>query len=341
MKTKIIYISGSEIFDMADIRAAFDTVRTALSLGKDTVLFGVPVDTDDAFTPENIPVTTNVKITENIPEPVIDEPVHPIKSDNISDVSASDDDNSIKTETKKTTVNSRKSPRQSRSKVVPIKPVVSEQMDDTETEQIADEKPAIPILSVLGAKTDSESVDVLPTNVPEPERMETQDIDISPINVTPVDVPDVKNEPIETPETQQVSIGDMLSNDDMPVAEHEKTLEELLESMTPLGEDEKMPPQSIEPIDDVSDVKPLENPDDNTDVTLELLAAEFAENADKIVPTTKPQARGKIGKLKNILPFKKAKRDDSGIMGDLFGWAGVANDEDFTIPGFFANATKK
>jgi hypothetical protein len=28
-------------------------------------------------------------------------------------------------------------------------------------------------------------------------------------------------------------------------------------------------------------------------------------------------------------------------MGDLFGWAGVANDEDFTIPGFFANASSK
>ncbi len=44
MKTKIIYISGNEIFDMADIRAAFDEVRTALNLGGDTVLFGVPVE---------------------------------------------------------------------------------------------------------------------------------------------------------------------------------------------------------------------------------------------------------------------------------------------------------
>ena len=69
------------------------------------------------------------------------------------------------------------------------------------------------------------------------------------------------------------------------------------------------------------------------------LASEFAESADKIVATSKPENHGKIGKLKNILPFKKAKRDDSGLMGDLFGWAGIAaNDEDFSIPGFF---TKK
>ena len=36
------------------------------------------------------------------------------------------------------------------------------------------------------------------------------------------------------------------------------------------------------------------------------------------------------------------KREDPGIMGDLFGWAGIAaNDEEFTIPGFFTNAAAK
>ena len=36
------------------------------------------------------------------------------------------------------------------------------------------------------------------------------------------------------------------------------------------------------------------------------------------------------------------KRVDTGLMGDLFGWAGIAaNDEDFTIPGFFTNAAAK
>ena len=49
MKTKIIYISGNELFDIADIRAAFEEVRAALSLDNDTILFGVPVDKEDAL----------------------------------------------------------------------------------------------------------------------------------------------------------------------------------------------------------------------------------------------------------------------------------------------------
>lgn len=49
MKTKIIYISGNEVFNMADIRAAFEEVRNTLGLGTDTIMFGVPVDNDDAF----------------------------------------------------------------------------------------------------------------------------------------------------------------------------------------------------------------------------------------------------------------------------------------------------
>ena len=48
MKTKIIYISGGEIFNMSDVRNAFETVRHELGLGMDTVLFGVPVDAEDA-----------------------------------------------------------------------------------------------------------------------------------------------------------------------------------------------------------------------------------------------------------------------------------------------------
>ena len=81
---------------------------------------------------------------------------------------------------------------------------------------------------------------------------------------------------------------------------------------------------------------------DASDATLEQLAAEFAENQDKIPSPQKADTHSKIGKLKNILPFKKAKRDDSGIMGDLFGWAGIAaNDDDFSIPGFFTNAASK
>ena len=48
MKTKIVYISGNELFNISDIRAAFEEVRTALGLDSETVLFGVPVDNEDA-----------------------------------------------------------------------------------------------------------------------------------------------------------------------------------------------------------------------------------------------------------------------------------------------------
>ena len=317
MKTKIIYISGSEVFDMADIRAAFDEVRAALSLGTDTVLFGVPVDNDDALTP-GTPIETVVEPAVDVPEPIvqIDEPVV--------------EPEEIEAPVEKP----KKVARRARAKVVPIAPIEPETETEPEpvVEQPVDEKPSIPILSVLGAKSESEI---------EPEPIEPE-----PIDVAPVDIKLVDNKP-ETPiveqaaDTQHVSISDMIADDTAPVENHEKTLEELLESMTPLGEDEKIPTQPVATIGPEPEPDQVKNSDTETDVTLELLAAEFAESADKIVAPAKPETRGKIGKLKNILPFKKAKRDDSGIMGDLFGWAGVANDEDFTIPGFFANATNK
>ena len=312
MKTKIIYISGSEVFDIADIRAAFDEVRNALSLGTDTVLFGVPVDNDDALAPG--------KPVETVPEPIAAVSETIVK---INEPVVDQEEIEIPVEKPK------KVTRRARAKVVPITPIEPETETEPEpvAEQPIDEKPSIPILSVLGAKSKSEPSDVLPETEPDSEPIDPQAIDVAPVDIKP--------------DTQHVSISDMLADDTTPVENHEKTLEELLESMTPLGEDEKIPTQTVATIESEPEPEQLKNSDTDTDVTLELLAAEFAESADKIVAPAKPEARGKIGKLKNILPFKKAKRDDSGIMGDLFGWAGVANDEDFTIPGFFANATKK
>ena len=105
----------------------------------------------------------------------------------------------------------------------------------------------------------------------------------------------------------------------------EKSLEHLFDSLTPLRED-------VETIDaDDSDLQSV-LPDDD-DATLAQLANEFVASADKIKST--PQ--GKISKLKikNIIPFKP-KREEPSLMGDLFGWAGMAaNDDDFAIPGFF------
>ena len=74
---------------------------------------------------------------------------------------------------------------------------------------------------------------------------------------------------------------------------------------------------------------------------MEQLATEFAENQDKIAAETKSSSRSKIGKLRNILPFKQSKHKDTGL-GDLFGWAGIAaNDEEFSVPGFFTSTAAK
>lgn len=292
MKTKIIYISGNELFDMADIRNAFEEVRAALSLGTDTVLFGVPVDNDDAFVAQQSAQDTVAPVIEPETQPITDTtPVADGKKEKPT----------------------RHAPKT--AKVVPISDAIStpEPVAETETvaEPIAESAPVIPILSVLGSKTDDDVADVS-----EPET-----------------VPDVVD--TENIEAESVTITDMIA-DEAPTEEHEKTLEELLESMTPLGEDAEKSDEQISINTDEVSVESETKKDDDIDITLEKLATEFVETQDKIDEPTKPAARGKIGKLKNILPFKKAKHDDSGLMGDLFGWAGVAaNDEDFTMPGFF------
>ena len=316
MNTKIIYISGGEVFDMADIRAAFDEVRAALSLDEKTVLFGVPVDQDSAF-------SQDIDVQQPI---VVDEPVVEKSEPVIPAVDESETHEPVIDEPSEKPA---KPTRRTRAKVVPITPVDVEPEPVIETPEPSEEKSAIPILSVLGAKSTVEDTPI--------------ETDATPIEPQPIDDAVAHDDVADNINPQTVSISDMLADDAAPVDNREKTLEELLESMTPLGEDEKVSPEPVvepEPAPVVDVVQPTPA-DDDTDVTLELLATEFAESADKIVTPPKPETRGKIGKLKNILPFKKAKRDDSGIMGDLFGWAGVANDEDFTIPGFFANATSK
>ena len=143
-------------------------------------------------------------------------------------------------------------------------------------------------------------------------------------------------------DTETVSITDIIT-DDAPTAPME--LEDLLESMAPLHEDtvtESGADFSDTQDDALIDTPPAPNIDDGSDATLEQLAAEFAEKQDDIPEPETTETHSKIGKLKNILPFKKAKREDPGIMGDLFGWAGIAaNDDDFSIPGFFTKAASK
>lgn len=270
MKKKIVYISGADSFDAAQVRAAFEEVRSTLGLDTDTVLFGVPVD--DLIAVETTPAVAD-SVDEVIEPKEIEEPAPKVK----------------------------KTSKAKKEKSV--------------------ETPVVPILSVLGGGEET-------AEAAEPAEE---------VALNEVESPVVHEEFVETVEMADVDDIDEILADDAPVETHEKTLEELLETMTPLGEDTEDSPVAETPEPAAKD-EPL----DDADATLASLATEFVDVQDKVPTFKKSSERGKISKLKNILPFKKMKRDDTGIMGDLFGWAGVAaNDEEFSIPGFFTNVASK
>lgn len=357
MKTKIIYISGNEVFDMADIRAAFDEVRSTLGLGKDTVMFGVPVDSDDAL------ATSKAADTNVVTEATTPQEEMPIETQTVIESTIVDD---IEESTQKITeeapaekivepevkaepeIKNIKKPAAKKTRTR-TKEKISEPAAEIEQPKNADEEKIIPILSILAAKKETiedeadnntviepEVVEEIPEESDEEEISEVHEI--ADINISEEFSP----EDAQIDETHSHAIADMIT-DDAPEAPVEKTLEQLLESMTPLREDVIEDTEDFIDDDNLS-IEEAEDAvaEDDTDATLEQLAAEFAENQDKIPAQPKIENHSKIGKLKNILPFKKAKRDDSGLMGDLFGWAGVAaNDDDFAIPGFFTNAASK
>ena len=338
MKTKIIYISGNEVFEMSEIRAAFEEVRAALGLDNDTILFGVPVDADNALADTQ---TTEQQV-ETVAEPVIVDEKLDTTEEIIAEPVVVEDITESETDVSDEETN--------------IQPAEldasSEEADETPAPQPEipqDSEKVIPILSVLAMTQDAE-----PENNDEQEAVVcdkveetvTDTVVVAPVMesdteiIADVNVDDEFIAPDMTDEgtTEKVTISDMI-NDEAPIGQMEKTLEQLLESMTPLREDVEHE-NNLGTNDEIIDSFDLD--DNNTDATLAQLASEFAENEDKIVATKKSEPQGKIGKLKNILPFKKAKRDDNGLMGDLFGWAGIAaNDEDFTMPGFFAGAKKQ
>lgn len=316
MKTKIIYISGGETFEMQQIRAAFDEVRSVLGLDEQTVLFGVPVDCDSALATD----VTTTEQTKNICEAQIEPEIIPEEINQIPQTESQPE--IIDTE-------------------IPQETPIEKDTEDNNT--------VIPILSVLASKKSDiieepvKQSDASEAIVDEPapvmdEVAETPEetVVISDIKIdTELVAPAASN----NEEVEKITIGDMIE-DEAPAAPVEKTLEQLLESMTPLREDVNTNNATDDTTSDWDNDVSLTETD--TDATLAQLASEFAENEDKIVASPKTETHGKIGKLKNILPFKKAKRDDSSLMGDLFGWAGVAaNDDDFSIPGFFTQARKQ
>lgn len=321
MKTKIIYISGSEIFNMNDVRDAFETVRKELGLTHDTILFGVPVDKEDALGEK----FENVKTT-----PVN---VSPVDTESTSTIETPIDD-VVDIQQDIVEVEPKAKPKRAKKKVVEIHPEIEEivepepQIDITEPDNKPDDA-IIPILSVLGGEKTTEPEPVLNDTNLQNDIIDAFDETYEPKEIkthtTPIsfDVADIDDE-IPTVEPEPTKIINTNEEDD--------SLEKLLQSVQSLHEDK-----------DETIIEPVATNLDETDLTLEKLANEFVENQDKIVNTTKSSARGgRIGKLKNILPFKKVKHNDSGLMGDLFGWAGVAaNDEEFGIPDFFPTAAKK
>ena len=306
MKTKIIYISGDEIFDITDIRAAFEEVRNALNLDKNTILFGVPIDKDDAELAHQqekqnivskdtiIPTSKNVVVSDSSIE-------SSIEHENITNISVFDEPE-------------KKSSRSRKKNIIPDEITQDDETKDSVSN--TDEEKIIPILSVLSdKKIAKDSEDKISTDKNEFD----QDIEI---------IEDETNETVIESEDNIDDISTEKSNS-------EPDLEQLLSEMKPLQEDIL----DEQPLTDDKTDKEEEN--ENIDATLEKLANEFIKNQDKIASGTKSAGRSKIGKLRNILPFKQSKHHDQGL-GDLFGWAGVAaNDEDFSVPGFFTSTSSK
>ena len=313
MKTKIIYISGNEVFKMSEIRAAFDSVRATLGLDNDTILFGVPVDADNALSDVDVVPAVVAPTDEPIVETAVEPEIEPVAEPIIEPVV---DDQSL----------------------VAVDPEPISPAEDIAPQE---SEPVIPILSILSAQEtpNDPTVEPIAEIVPEPVEpaLEPTSEIIETAIISDINVDAELSAPVENDDAtlETISIGDMIT-DEVPTVPMEKTLEELLETMAPLREDtQPAPVAETDAVVDIFDV-------DDADATLAQLATEFADTQDKIPATPKTSGTGKIGKLKNILPFKKAKRDDNGLMGDLFGWAGIAaNDDDFTMPGFFTPASKK
>lgn len=331
MKTKIIYISGSEVFDMTEIRAAFDEVRSALGLDNDTVLFGVPVDCDSAIKNTDTSKTVVAQTTAVQNETVVGK-----EENNVVSMDNTVVDNELEIKDSEETITPEPEAEITETKtvdtdetVIPILSVLS--INDDET-PVAQETDPLSETEEIQAPADAEETFINDDVIVQPEEVDNEPV-ISSISIdSELITPATDNDGVAT----TVSVTDMI-NDEAPEKSVEKTLEHLLESMTPLREDLEIETENNDFVD--NDEPLYDITDSDTDATLAQLASEFVQTEDTIETTQKNESHGKIGKLKNILPFKKAKRDDGGLMGDLFGWAGIAaNDDDFSIPGFF---TKK
>ena len=267
MKTKIIYICGGESCDISDIRSAFNQVKSTLGLDKETILFGVPIDTE----------------------------VRELNLNNKQDLEEENFvDSIIEQETNKT-----------------------EEYDIEETDE--NEK-VIPILSVLSARNNGLEEDNIVTQV-----LEEKDETI-----------------IEEIVTEDDKTKDEIKIENLSVSEEERFYEDIEEENPPKSLQELF--KKIPNLDEFVDEDLIREDNITIDIdlknhnieeesvsnpSLEVLVKEYMQKQKEIVNSSKNES----GKLKNILGFKKAKKKSENFIGDLFGWAGIAaNDEGYARP---------
>ncbi|MDR1361578.1 MAG: hypothetical protein LBJ18_04765 [Rickettsiales bacterium] len=292
MKTKIVYISGGDNFDAASVRAALDEVRKAVDLPSDVILFGISVDDAPSESEERRAESEVAVEAEIVAEPK-PKRVRKAKPKEVKEV--------IEEISPVPAPVSVPEPEQ-------VIEAPQENAESTEPAEPAEPAKIIPILSFLGAnKKNEEVIEKIPEPAPVPEKI-------------------IISETVST----TIEIGPDLT-DDLPEPEEEKTLEQLFKKISPLSEDKRVPEvkNSESDFDDAATSAGAAPQVDDTNAVLTKLAAEFAERQNEI---TAAPGGGKIGKLRNILPFKKVKKEETGLMGDLFGWAGIAaNDDEFSF----------
>jgi len=322
MKTKIIYISGGELFNPADIRTAFDEVRIALGLDKDTLIFGVPVDEEEiAIAPESVMPAEPAIATEEKPA-IAAEEAPPSKIIEFPTAAA------------------KPKPKRTKNEAAPKpKAKAGETAAPVETAKPANSKPS-PILSVIGvvsetnpepqpALDDPSAQSAAAAGIPEP---------VAAAEI-PEDIPESIPEAAATPQTPEVIVTMESIEISETVVELDasaplNSIEDIFEGLEPLAEDER--PNLTTPTP-----KAVEDPvpaDGDEDATLSKLASEFMKTQiDDDAPAPRAMSN-RINKLKNVLPFKKKESAEPSLLGDLFGWAGVAaNDtaDNFSMPDFF------
>ncbi len=299
MKSKIVYISGGDVFSPSEIRKGLEEIREILGLGSDVVIFGISVE------PE-LELAKSEAVVEQY-EPVSEIEMQIIKPDTIEE------------------------------KIEILEPVAAVVNDEVFTEDEEISKEIIETEMPKAADTVAD-VDNIPAPTPAPI-LSVIGIVTPEVEQTIEPEEEVFSEPesqIMISETVVVSSSVDFDDDIFDGAPaQKKTLEQIFDGLESLKEERRDPLSAVGP--SVSAPAAVIDTED-FDSTLSKMAEEFVNTQSNIkseIADTSVKS-GKIGKLKNVLPFKKAKKEETSLMGDLFGWAGIAaNDDDFPTGGLF------